>query len=86
MNILKRESYLNKIRPFVNKQLIKVLTGQRRVGKSYLLQQICDEIKIADPSANIIFINLEKVEFSHITNFIELSNYISSKSVPRKNY
>jgi len=86
MNNYKREFYLQKIRPFVNKQLIKVLTGQRRVGKSYILQQIKDEIITANPNANIIFINLEKLEFSHIQNYTQLSEFIQSKTKPENNY
>ena len=86
MNNYKREFYLQKIRPFVNKQLIKVLTGQRRVGKSYILQQIKDEIITANPNANIIFINFEKLEFSHIQNYTQLSEFIQSKTKPENNY
>jgi len=86
MNNYKREFYLQKIRPFVNKQLIKVLTGQRRVGKSYILQQIKDEIITANRNANIIFINLEKLEFSHIQNYTQLSEFIQSKTKPENNY
>ena len=86
MKNFKREYYLQKIRPFVNKQLIKVLKVQRRVGKSYILQQIKNEILTANPTANIIFINLEKLEFSHIQNFTQLSEFIESKTKPEHNY
>jgi predicted AAA+ superfamily ATPase len=41
----KRKIYLEKIKPFINKDIIKVLIGQRRVGKSYILFQIIDELK-----------------------------------------
>ena len=44
-NFFKRETYLHRIKPFIGNQLIKVITGQRRVGKSFLLFQIMDEIK-----------------------------------------
>ena len=40
-----RERYLKQIRPFYNQELIKVLIGLRRSGKSVLLQQIIDELK-----------------------------------------
>jgi predicted AAA+ superfamily ATPase len=63
MKNIKREKYLGKIRPFVGKQLIKILTGQRRVGKSYILKQIRDEIIENDINANILEIDLEKLEF-----------------------
>jgi predicted AAA+ superfamily ATPase len=39
-HIRKRSTYLDKIKPFIGQQIIKVLTGQRRVGKSYLLYQL----------------------------------------------
>jgi predicted AAA+ superfamily ATPase len=86
MKNFKRDIYLQKIKPFINKQLIKVLTGQRRVGKSYLLHQIKEEILFLNKKANIIFINLEKIEFSHIQNYIQLSDYIRSKTKPETNY
>lgn len=43
---IKRPLYTERIRPFIGKQLIKVLTGQRRVGKSFILIQLMDEINI----------------------------------------
>jgi uncharacterized protein len=45
MEYIKRDGYLERIWPFITKDLIKAFTGQRRVGKSYLLYQIMDEIK-----------------------------------------
>ena len=64
MNILfKRTIYLNRIHPFIGKQLIKVITGQRRVGKSFLLFQLMDEIKKTDKKASIIYINKEDLAF-----------------------
>lgn len=53
----KRLYYLNKIIPFIGVDLIKVLIGQRRVGKSYVLLQLMDAIKAKDKKANIIYIN-----------------------------
>lgn len=44
-NVIARERYLEKIRPFIGKNVIKVLTGQRRVGKSYILLQLIEDIK-----------------------------------------
>ncbi len=84
--MFKREVYLRKIRPFYNKQLIKVLTGQRRVGKSYLMMQIRDEILEDHPDANIIYINLEKLEYAHIQNFTHLASYIAAHTKPEMNY
>ena len=49
-----RPLYFNKIEPFIGSDLIKVLTGQRRVGKSYVLLQVMDEIRQRDKDANIM--------------------------------
>ncbi|GAB6010905.1 ATP-binding protein [Viscerimonas tarda] len=81
MNIteyFKREKYINKIRPFIGKNIIKVLTGQRRVGKSYILYQLMDEIKALNPEANIIYINCELDEFREIKTTKELYGYVES--------
>ncbi len=82
-----RELYIQKITPFIDKSLIKVITGQRRVGKSYILLQLIEKIKIEKPHANIIFIDKESIEFDHIKNYVELSEYINTvKSDSEKNY
>lgn len=44
-----RVHYLEKVRPFMGKNIIKVFTGQRRVGKSYLLYQLIRELKEKSP-------------------------------------
>jgi predicted AAA+ superfamily ATPase len=48
-----RDVYIARIKPFIDKNIIKVLTGQRRVGKSYLLFQLMQVIEQNDPGANI---------------------------------
>jgi len=63
MNLLERPIYTERIIPFINKQVIKVLTGQRRVGKSYVLLQLMDHIRHTDSNANIVYINMELDEF-----------------------
>lgn len=82
-----RPHYLNKIMPYVDKGMIKVLTGQRRVGKSYILNAVEDEIRKLHPEANFIRINLEDFAFSHITTAEALNSEISSKlSAAQRNY
>ena len=49
-----RQKYLKRIEPFIGKNLIKVFTGQRRVGKSYLLFQLMEEVKKRDSEAKIL--------------------------------
>ncbi len=75
-NVIVRKKYLNKLIPFVGKQLIKVLTGQRRVGKSYVLKQIIMHIQAIDSKANIIYINKEELNFSYINTADNLNEYI----------
>lgn len=72
-----RPFYLDKIKPFIGKSLIKVLIGQRRVGKSYLLLQIRDLIQNQNPDTQIIYINKEQHEFADIKNHTDLFNYLS---------
>ncbi len=75
-----RHSYLNRIQAFIGKDLIKVITGQRRVGKSYLLFQIIDTIKKQQPETTIIYINKELDEVSQITDYKKLLDYIKNTS------
>ncbi|TNH05500.1 ATP-binding protein [Testudinibacter sp. TR-2022] len=85
-DLVYRKRYLDKVRPFIDKKLIKVFTGQRRVGKSYLLFQIMQEIKTLDENAHIIYINKEDLAFSHIKTAEELNAYVQSeKKSGRKN-
>lgn len=76
---IKRPLYIDKIKPFIGKQIIKVLTGQRRVGKSYILLQLIDEILLLHPDANIIYINIEINEFEIIRTHTALYQYVTSK-------
>jgi len=84
---IKRLIYLDKIKPFIDKDIIKVIIGQRRVGKSYLLFQIMDLIKQKHKKANIIYINKELNEFDNIKNYQNLLDYIKKKTIKnKKNY
>ena len=75
----KRNLYMERIRPFVDTQIIKVIVGQRRVGKSYLLYQLIDEILSSHPTASIIYINKELFEFDTIKNYVDLIQYVHQK-------
>jgi predicted AAA+ superfamily ATPase len=75
----KRNLYIERIRPFVNTQMIKVIVGQRRVGKSYLLYQIMDEIRANDPQVDILYINKELFEFDSLKNYVDLIQYVHEK-------
>lgn len=86
-DIIARSLYLDKIRPYIDKNVIKVLVGQRRVGKSYILMSVEEEIKHRNHDSNIIEINLEDFAFSHIKNAHDLHEEISSRiKSGKKNY
>lgn len=77
--MIKRELYLSKIRPFYDSDLIKVIVGIRRAGKSTIMMQIIDELKDKNISEEqIIYINFEYKEFSFIRNDDDLYSYIKS--------
>ena len=82
MKLFKRENYLSKIRGFYHtNDIIKVITGIRRCGKSSLMQMIADEIiESGVNKENIIYINLDKKGFKSIKKADELENLIDSLS------
>ena len=55
IHLINRPYYTSLIKPFINKNIIKVLTGQRRVGKSCILQQLQQQILDMTPNANTIY-------------------------------
>lgn len=79
MKYFTRHKYTNKIEPYINKNLIKVIVGQRRTGKSYFLFQIIDYIKNKFKNPNIIYINKEDLEFDHIKDYLSLVEYAEKK-------
>jgi hypothetical protein len=77
---LKRETYLKQIRPYYEVDLIKVITGVRRAGKSILLETIKDElIESGIQGDHIVYINLEEMDFDYIVNASELNKEIKSR-------
>lgn len=77
--LVKRKGYIEKIRPFMRKGLAKILTGQRRVGKSFLLYQLMQVIIAEEPGANVIYIDFEDFAFSGIQTAGDLNAYITSR-------
>ncbi|MBR1542896.1 MAG: ATP-binding protein [Bacteroidaceae bacterium] len=75
MEAIVRQSYLDKIERYLGKNTIIILTGQRRVGKSYILRLFRNK-KEADNQANVIFIDKEKKEFDAINTYQDLNSYI----------
>ncbi|MFR9620407.1 MAG: ATP-binding protein [Rikenellaceae bacterium] len=85
--IHRRDAYIDRIAPFINKGVVKVMVGHRRVGKSYILFQLMEVILAESSDANIIYINKEDVAFDHINDYKQLNDYILSKSTEgQKNY
>jgi len=82
-----RQKYLEAIKPYIGQQIIKVLIGQRRVGKSYILLQTIEEIKTLDNTANILYINKEDLQFDKIKTANDLYEYIQNNTKSQvKNY
>ena len=82
-----RERYLKLIRPFYNQELIKVLIGIRRSGKSVILMQIIDELtKKGIDKKHIIYINFEDFDYEKYTNSQKLHNYIKEKIMDNEKY
>lgn len=79
MEIIKREHYVDHILRYLGKGIIIALTGQRRVGKSYVLRQVALEIQNRNPDANIVFINKEKRRFADVKTDKDLFEYLADR-------
>lgn len=75
----KRDFYLTHLKPFLNKPVIKVLTGMRRVGKSVLLRQVAENLaKQNTKKRNIFFIDKEDLEFENIATYHDLNREVKN--------
>ncbi len=82
-----RERYLKLIRPFYNQELIKVLIGIRRSGKSVILRQIMDELKKTNiDDSHIIYINFEDYDYEEYTEPKKLNSYVKDQIIDDKKY
>ncbi len=81
-----RENYLSKIRGFYHEEdIIKVITGVRRSGKSSLMQMIAEELKDSGVSeTNIIYLDLDKREFRNVKTADSLESLILSRSITKE--
>ena len=87
MNLYKREKYLKKIRPFYSEEdLIKVITGVRRCGKSSLMETICDELKqtMDVKDEQIIYIDLDSRKNRNIKTADDLEALIDSQTTSQE--
>lgn len=82
--LINREVYIRRIQPFMRKSIAKVLIGQRRVGKSFLLFQLMDKVQQEEPDANIIYLNFEDFAFNQIRTAEDMYAYISSRLLEGK--
>ena len=85
--MIKREMYLKKIRNSYDSELIKVIMGMRRCGKSVLLEQIMEEIKEKGIKPDhIIYINFEDYDFLEYTDPKKFNEYIKSQVKGKDKY
>ncbi len=79
---IERPFYLQRITPYIGKDIMKILVGQRRVGKSYMLFQIMDRISEIDPDGLQIYVNKELHEFASVRQAEDLMDYVESRRDP----
>ncbi len=85
--MIKREMYLKKIRNLYDSELIKIIVGVRRSGKSVLMMQIIEELKENGVNEDhIIYINFEDYDYTDYTNPKEFNKYIKDKIRDKKKY
>ena len=78
--MLKRNEYIEKIVPFIDKDVIKVLTGIRRSGKSVMLKLLMEELKNRGINENqFIYINFENLKYRNLKNYERLYDFILNK-------
>lgn len=79
MDYIFRNKYIEKIKKFIDKPIVKILTGMRRVGKSTILNIIKDQVLKDVPDENKIYMNFESFEFFDIKDANALKDYLSEK-------
>lgn len=80
-NLIIREKYLERINRFRDQSIIKVITGQRRAGKSFILKTFMEDLqKKQIKPENILYINKEDLAFDFIKTYQELAKYVEEKS------
>ncbi len=83
-NMKNRPVYIEHVKRYMYQNIIKVLAGQRRVGKSTLLLQIVELVKTEKPSANIIYINKEDLAFDSLKTYVDLVNFAEERMIPEQ--
>lgn len=78
--VISRKKYVNAIKPFIDQPIIKVITGQRRVGKSYLLFQLILHLRKLKGNPDILYINMEDFAFAGLRRAEAFHHYVLDKS------
>lgn len=87
MKPILRPLYLKQIEPMINTEFVKVITGVRRCGKSYLLLMLKDKLlNMGIEPQQIIFINFENPEYFDLLSYRDLYAYLKTKVVTNKTY
>lgn len=82
MELVSRPNYYSKVEKLLGKGILIVLTGQRRVGKSYVMKELVQRKQTED--ANVIYIDKEKTAFDFIADYKDLVTYIDEQRKPQK--
>ena len=85
VKMVNRQIYINRLLPFIDRPIIKVLTGIRRSGKSVLLMLLREELKrrgVTDKQ--IIYINFESMEYMDVSDAVNLYRYVKEKRIPEQ--
>lgn len=85
--LLKRENCLNRIRPFYDADIIKILTGSRRSGKSKIIELIIQELKERGvKDKDILYLNFEDLKYEDIDDYGKLNKYVLAHIGKNKQY
>lgn len=84
MEIINRPDYTEKVMRLFGKGLIIALTGQRRVGKSFIMKQIINQL-VGNESDNVIYVDKDDEQFGFIRSHLELTDYVETHLVSGKN-
>jgi len=85
--MIQRELYLQKIRPFIEKPFVKVLTGIRRCGKSSILMMVKEELQNSGIAPqNILYINFENLDFADLDTAEKLHDYVKKRMTGEDRY
>lgn len=78
MDLINRQLYLDRIIARLDKQMMLILVGQRRVGKSYMLKQLTQWLKDNKPKAHVLYIDKELQSFRHLASAEDLYDYAAT--------